>query len=163
MPPLTEARTQEIRTAIQANRKPTRGASNRTILATGAGATRRHNRYVVLADGAGKLTPAGTFYYQTTGTERPRATFSQDQELISRGGNDYIRTNNRREALVRSLRPDGSTRITKLGKAFFKNRPSSSAGSATTKRGPTGCRCTSWESLASWSRSSSHKPRLMRG
>ena len=122
MPPLTEARKQEIRTAIQANRKPTRGASNRTILATGAGATRRHNRYVVLADGAGKLTPAGIFYYQTTGAERPRAAFSQDQELISRGGNDYIRTRDRREALVRSLRPDGSTRITQLGRAFFKNR-----------------------------------------
>ena len=122
MPPLTEARKQEIRTAIQANRKPTRGASNRTILATGAGATRRHNRYVVLADGAGKLTPAGTFYYQTTGAEKPRAAFSQDQELIGRGGNDYIRTRDRREALVRSLRPDGSTRITQLGRAFFKNR-----------------------------------------
>ena len=107
MPPLTEARKQEIRTDIQAARKPTRGSSNRTILATGAGATRRHNRYVVLADGAGKLTPAGTFYYQTTGAERPRAAFSQDQELISRGGNDYIRTRNRREALVRSLRPNG--------------------------------------------------------
>ena len=119
MPRLTDA---EIRTAIQADRKPTRGASNRTILVTGAGPNRRQNKYVVLADGAGKLTPAGTFYYQTTGAERPRAAFSQDQELISRGGNDYIRTRDRREALVRSLRPDGSTRITKLGKAFFKNR-----------------------------------------
>ena len=92
------------------------GASNRTILATGAGPNRRQNKYVVLADGAGKLTPAGTFYYQTTGAERPRAAFSQDQELISRGGNDYIRTRDRREALVRSLRPDGSTRITQLGR-----------------------------------------------
>ena len=60
MPPLTEARKQEILTAIQANRVPTRGASNQTILVTSAGATRRHNRYVVLADGAGKLTPAFT-------------------------------------------------------------------------------------------------------
>ena len=59
MPPLTEARKQEILTAIQANRVPTRGASNQTFLVTGAGATRRHNRYIVLADGAGKLTEAG--------------------------------------------------------------------------------------------------------
>ena len=61
MAPLTEKRKQEIRTAIRADRKPARGGSNRTILATGAGKNRRRNKYVVLADGAGKLTPAGTF------------------------------------------------------------------------------------------------------
>ena len=66
----------------------------------------------MLADGAGKLTPAGIFYYETTGAERLRATYDQNQELISRGGNDYIRTRDRRKALVRSLRPDGSTRVT---------------------------------------------------
>ena len=114
MAPLTEARKQEIHTAIRANRKPARGGSNRTILATGAGKNRRQNKCVVLADGAGKLTPAGVFYYQTTGTERPRAAFDQNQELISRGGNDYIRTRDRREALVRSRRPDGTTRVTQL-------------------------------------------------
>ena len=108
--------------AIWADRKPTRGASNRTILATGAGAYRRQNKYVVLADGAGRLTEAGRFYYETTGEERPRAAFDQNQELISRGGNDYIRTRDRREALVRSLRPDGTTRVTQLGRAFFRNR-----------------------------------------
>ena len=122
MPPLTEGRTQEIRTAIRADRKPTRGASNRTILATGAGPNRRQNKYVVLADGAGKLTPAGIFYCETTGAERPRAAYDQNQELISRGGNDYIRTRDRREVLVRSLRPDGSTRVTQLGRTFFKSR-----------------------------------------
>ena len=119
MPRLTDARRQEIRTAIRADRKPTRGASNRTILVTGAGPNRRQNTYVVLADGAGKLTEAGGFYYETPGAEKPRAAFDQDQELISRGGNDYIRTRDRREALVRSLRPDGSTKVTQLGRAFF--------------------------------------------
>ena len=119
---LTEARRQEIRTAIRADRKPTRGAGNRTILATGAGPNRRQNKDVVLADGAGKLTEAGRFYYETTGTERPRAAFDQNQELISRGRNDYIRTRDRRESLVRSLRPDGTTRVTQLGQAFFRNR-----------------------------------------
>ena len=122
MAPLTEKRKQEIRTAITANRRPARGGSNRTILATGAGPNRKRNKYVVLADGAGKLTPAGTFYYETTGAERPRAAFDQYQELISRGGSDYIRTRDRREALVRSLRPDGTTQITQLGRAFFRNR-----------------------------------------
>ena len=58
MGPLTEKRKQEIRTAIRADRKPARGGSNRTILAMGAGKNRRQNKYVVLADGAGKLTPA---------------------------------------------------------------------------------------------------------
>ena len=80
MPRLTKARRQEIRTAIRANRKPTRGASNRAILATGAGPNRRQNKYVVLSDGAGKLTEAGHFYYETTGAERPRAAFNQDQQ-----------------------------------------------------------------------------------
>ena len=77
---------------------------------------------MVLADGAGKLTPAGAWYYETTGAQRPRAAFSQDQELISRGGNDYIRTRGRRETLVRSLRADGSVRITHLGRTFFRSR-----------------------------------------
>ena len=86
MPPLTDAKRQAIRTAIRAERQPARGASNRTILATGAGRNRRRNKYVVLADGAGKLTEAGRFYYETTGAERPRAASDVDQELISRGG-----------------------------------------------------------------------------
>ena len=73
-------------TAIRAGRTPHRGASNRTILATGAGPNRRQNKYVVLADGSGQLTPAGAWYYETTGAQRPRAAFSQDQERISRGG-----------------------------------------------------------------------------
>ena len=119
MPRLTDARRQEIRTAIRAGRQPARGASNRTILATGAGRNRRRNKYEVLADGAGKLTEAGRFYYETTGAERPRAAFDVDQELISRGGNDCIRTRDRRESLVRSLRPDGTTTVTQLGRAFF--------------------------------------------
>ncbi len=119
MPRLTDARRQEIRTAIRAGRQPARGASNRSILATGAGLTQRQNKYVVLADGAGRLTEARRFYYDTTGEERPHAAFDQNQELISRGGNDYIRTRDRREALVRSLRPDGTTKVTQLGRVFF--------------------------------------------
>ena len=83
MAPLTEKRKQEIRTAIAASRRPARGGSNRTILATGAGKTRRQNKYVVLADGAGKLTPAGTFYYEVTGSEIPRAAYDPNQDLIS--------------------------------------------------------------------------------
>ena len=119
----------------------------------------------MLADGAGKLTPAGIFYCESTGAQRPRAAFTQDQELISRGGNDYIRTRDRREALVRSLRPDGSTRLTQLGRAFFKNRyreyvvhvpVTIRGGSRQSNEG------TSWGSQESWSRSSTPKRRPMR-
>ena len=121
MPPLTAERRRQIQTAINAGRRPGRGESNRTVLATGAGA-RGHNKYVVLADAAGNLTPAGEFYYEQTQESRPEAQFDRNQQLISRNGNDYIRTRSGREALVRSLRPDGSTRVTKLGESFFKDR-----------------------------------------
>ena len=122
MPRLTDARKEEMAAAIRAGRAPHRGAGNRTILSLAAGVNRRQNRYVVLADAAGRLTPAGVWYYATTGAPRPRAAFSQDQELIRRGGNDYIRTRDWREALVRSLRADGTTRLTQLGHFFFRNR-----------------------------------------
>ena len=122
MPPLTEARRQEIRTAIRAGRRPQRGASNRTTLATGAGPNRRQNAYVVLADASAKLTEAGEFYYQETGEQRPRAAYDPNQSLISRNGNDYIRTRNSQEALVRSLKPDGTVAVTQLGRTFFRNR-----------------------------------------
>ena len=88
MPGLTEVRKQEIRTAIRAERRPTKAASNRTILATGAGQNRRQNKYVVLADASGRLTEAGKFYYEATRVGRPRAAFDQDQQLISRGANN---------------------------------------------------------------------------
>ena len=122
MPRLADARKEEMAAAIRAGRAPYRGAGNRTLLSGAAGANWRQNRYVVLADAAGRLTPAGEWYCATTGAQRPRAAFSQDQELIRRGGNDYIRTRDRREALVRSLRTDGTTRLTRLGRAFFRNR-----------------------------------------
>lgn len=122
MPPLTEARRQEIRTAIRAGRVPRRGASNRTTLATGAGPNRRQNTYVVLADASAKLTEAGEIYYQETGAQRPRAAYDPNQELISRNGNDYIRTRTGQEALVRSLRAGGTVTVTQLGRTFFRNR-----------------------------------------
>ena len=77
MPRLTDARKEEMTAAIRAGRLPHRGAGNRTILSIAAGA-KRQNRYVVLADAAGRLTPAGEWYYATTGAQRPRAAFSQD-------------------------------------------------------------------------------------
>jgi len=107
--------------AINAGRRPTRGESNRTVLATGAGATGR-NKYVVLADASAMLTPAGEFYYKETGKRRPEAAFERSQQLISRNGNDYIRTRTGRETLVRSLKADGSTRVTKTGQAFFRDK-----------------------------------------
>ena len=97
MPPaLSAAHRREIQTAINAGRRPTRGESNRTVLATGAG-ERGRNKYVVLADASAALTPAGEFYYETTGQARPEAAFDRSQQLISRGGNDFIRRRNGRE------------------------------------------------------------------
>ena len=121
MAPLTAARRRQIQTAINAGRRPTRGESNRTVLATGAGA-RGRKKYVVLADASATLTPAGEFFYEQTGQARPEAAFDRSQQLISRAGNDYIRGRNGRELLVRSLRSDGSTTVTKTGEAFFRDK-----------------------------------------
>jgi len=91
------------------------------VLATGAGTAGR-NKYVVLADASATLTPAGQFYYEETGQTRPEAAFDRSQQLISRNGNDYIRTRTGREVLVRSLRADGSVTVTKTGEAFFRDK-----------------------------------------
>ena len=42
--------------------------------------------------------------------------------MIIRGANDYIRTRYGKEALVRSLKVDGSVRLTRLGHSYFKRR-----------------------------------------
>ena len=118
---LSRQKQREIRTAIAANRRPTRGPSNRTILATGAGEEGR-NKYVVLADASARLTPAGRFYYQQTGERKPNAAFDRSQQPVNRGPNTFIRTRDNREALVRSYRPDGSVRVTALGEAFYRDR-----------------------------------------
>ena len=41
---------------------------------------------------------------------------------MKRGANDYIRTRDGREALVRSLKVDGSVSLTRLGRSYFKRK-----------------------------------------
>ena len=41
---------------------------------------------------------------------------------MKRGANDYIRTRDGREALVRSLKSDGSVSLTRLGRSYFKRK-----------------------------------------
>ena len=69
----------------------------------------------------GSLTPAGQYYYEQTGQQRPDARFDRNQALIHRGTGDYIRTR-RGEQLVRRLMPDGTMRLTALGRTFFRHR-----------------------------------------
>ena len=92
-----------------------------TVLSTGGG---RGRSYQILADAAAKLTPAGRYYYEQTGQQPPRRMFDDNQEPITRGANTYIRGRDNREMLVRSQRPDGSTRITAVGRQYFRNRHS---------------------------------------
>ena len=41
---------------------------------------------------------------------------------MKRGANDYIRTRDGREALVRSLKADGSVSLTRVGRSYFKRK-----------------------------------------
>ncbi len=119
--PLTAEQRRQIDVAITAERRPQRGTSNRTTIATGAGAP-GSNRYFVLADAAGKLTDAGRHYYERSGERPPKATYDRNQALVTRGANDYIVARNGREQLVRSLQADGTNQITRLGRDFFKDK-----------------------------------------
>ena len=83
MPHCTGTKKEKMKWAIARGKIPYQTASNRTILQSVA--DRRRRRYVVLADAAGRLTPAGVWYYERTGARMPCTTFRQDQELPSRG------------------------------------------------------------------------------
>ena len=83
MPHCTGARKEKMKWAIARGKIPYQTASKRTILQSVA--DRRRRRYVVLADAAGRLTPADDWYYERTGAQMPCTTFSQDQELPCRG------------------------------------------------------------------------------
>ena len=41
---------------------------------------------------------------------------------MKRGAHDYIRTKGGRDALVRSLKSDGSVSLTRLGRSYFKRK-----------------------------------------
>ena len=118
--PISDEQKQQIDTAIAAERQPRRGASNRTTLATGGGASGRG--YLVLADVGGRLSDAGRYYYRQTNQPAPRATYDRNQPIVTRGRNDYVRAANGRERLVRGLGSDGQMRVTALGRDYFRDR-----------------------------------------
>ena len=112
-------RRSAIDTAILAGVTPSLGRSTQTTL------TLRRNpgrsSYALLGRPDGSLTPAGEYYYGASGTERPSAQFDPSTPLIKRGSSDYITTRNGEQTLVRTLRPDGTYTLTRLGRLYFRN------------------------------------------
>ena len=78
--------------------------------------------YALLARTDGQLTRAGQHYYSHLGLRPPTKDFDYNQPLIREGPNDYILLRNGQKKLVRSLEGDGERRLTKLGKAFFRDK-----------------------------------------
>ena len=69
------------------------------------------------------LTKVGEFYYgQNPSQPTPTSQFNYNTPLMKSGSNDYIRTRDGREALVRSLKVDGSVSLTRLGRSYFKRK-----------------------------------------
>ena len=79
-------------------------------------------REVLLSRPNGELTRAGQFYYGLVGGRPPSRQFDEEQPLIREGPTDYILLRSGLKKPVRSLQPDGSYHLTKLGKAFFREK-----------------------------------------
>ncbi|CAE7216787.1 unnamed protein product [Symbiodinium natans] len=79
-------------------------------------------REVLLSRPNGELTRAGQFYYGLLGGRPPSRQFDEQQPLIREGPTDYILLRSGLKKPVRSLQPDGSYRLTKLGKSFFRDK-----------------------------------------
>ena len=79
-------------------------------------------RSVLLTRPNGQLTRAGQFYYSVTGRRPPSRQFDESQPLVRDGPSDYILMHSGRRQLVRTLQPDGQYHVTKLEKAFFKDK-----------------------------------------
>ena len=48
--------------------------------------------------------------------------FERNQDTVRRGDGDYIKLHNGKLALVRSFQPDGTMKLSKIGKQFYKDR-----------------------------------------
>ena len=70
----------------------------------------------------GALTRAGQYYYQLVGRQPPSRQFDEEQPLIREGPSDYVLLRSGVKKLVRTLAPDGNYHLTKLGKAFFRDK-----------------------------------------
>ena len=117
---LNEAMKEAMRNAMAEDNPPRRGRSNQTTLRL---KTPGKSSYVLLARADGTLTKAGEFYYAENPSQpTPTSQFDYNTPLMKRGANDYIRTRDGKEALVRSLKVDGSVSLTRLGHSYFKRR-----------------------------------------
>ena len=118
MPRLHTLEKSQILDAIAAGLRPTassRGGTLRLPLDNG--------KHKALADSSGKLTPAGEFYYERSGAERPRGPFDPTQQLIQRKNKDYIQVYGGALRLVRTYNPQtGKYTFTKMGERFFADR-----------------------------------------
>ncbi len=120
-----------IDVAVLANAIPRRNG-NSTILPTGqrrdaigkaslAGqANRKNSSYIILADQFGTLSESGKYYYSKVSASKPDK-FDRTQATIKKNGNDYIMINGKQK-LIRSLRADGTTQLSAIGKKWYRNR-----------------------------------------
>ena len=115
-------RRNAISVAVAAGTAPTTGRSGQTNLRLRQIPGR--SSYSVLSRADGSLTAAGDFYYAAVGGPPPSRQFNQQAEMVQKGSSDYIMTRSGELALVRRLRPDGSSVVTRLGKLYFRTRRS---------------------------------------
>ena len=107
-----------IRRAADAGARPRISAQGSQLLPL-----RDHRlQSVLLTRPNGQLTRAGQFYHSITGRRPPNRQFDESQPLIRDGPSDYILTRGGARKLVRTLQADGQYHLTKLGKAFFKDK-----------------------------------------
>ena len=117
--------------AIQANAAPRRRGSS-TVLPTGqrrdsigkpvlAGqANLKNSSFIVLADQLGTMTESGKYYYEKAGAAKPDK-YNRTQPPIHKNGNDYVLVNGKQK-LIRSLKADGTTQLTALGRRWYRKR-----------------------------------------
>ena len=107
-----------IRRAADAGARPRISAQGSQLLPL-----RDHRlQSVLLSRPNGQLTRAGQFFFGLTGRRPPNRQFDEAQPLIRDGASDYILMRGGTRKLVRTLQPNGQYHVTKLGKAFFKDK-----------------------------------------
>ena len=117
---LNEAMKEAMRNAMAEDNPPRRGRSNQTTFRLMKNPGK--SSHVLLARADGTLTKAGEFYYAENPSQpTPTSPFDYNTPLMKRGANDYIRTREG-EALVRSLKVDGSVSLARLGRSYFKRK-----------------------------------------
>ncbi len=118
MPTSWNQQKANLRTAINAGRRPRLMPDGRQIISTGQG----RGSFALLTRPDGSLTRAGQFYFQETQRQRPNASYDPEQPVIRRGPTDYIRMRDGNLKALRTLQPTNSYRHTRLGQTYYRNR-----------------------------------------